>query len=63
MIITCDCFSGVFELKIKKKNHSHMSGLLLHLRIVLREEYVEGNEITGVSVLLSNSQYPQSTGP
>lgn len=40
MIITCDCYNGVFEVS---KNHSHMLALLLCLHIVLRDEYIEGN--------------------
>ena len=39
MIITCDCFNGVFELS---KNHSHVSTTALH--IVLRDEYIEGKD-------------------
>lgn len=40
-------------------NHSHALALLLRVRIVFffKDEYVEGNEITGVSVLLSLSPY------
>lgn len=53
MIITCDRFNGVFELR---KKHRHMLALLLCLHIVLRDEYIEEMKL---HVSVAVSLYPE----